>query len=596
MKDNRSFFAEITRRNVHRAAVFYAASAWLVVQVAADVFPVFGIPDAVVRWVIVLLTIGFPCAMLFSWFYEWTPTGIKKESEIDIAESITHLTGRKMDRYIVAVLMLVLVVLLADRLVTPPRAIKSDPSVAVLPLTNEGGNPENEYFSDGLTEELIAVLGQIPKLKVIGRNSSFRFKDSTTDSRTIGNLLGVAHLLEGRVRRFDQRIRIVVGLVRVADNRQLWGQTYDRAAGDIFAVQAEIAEAVAQALQLTMLDGDQRAAPQPARTVEAHNAFLQGHFFLERSSFEGWHRAIEYYDEAIRLDPDYALAYAERATATTWLATRNPPNVASLRAAARRDAERGIALDERLAEAHAALGLVRFYLDWNFAGAARELKRAEELAPNNPRSKYRLAQVQLFQGSVDDATALAIEAAELDPLSYSAHNVLARVLMAQGQHNAAEAQGRKAAELQPTAVASRRWQVIGAVLRGDAQTALREAALEGSQASATGPTQGFRKFEFALAHYADGNTAESDAALASLIANDSDSMAYQIAEVYAWRGDTDEAFQWLRRSYDSHDAGTLGMLADPLLRRLHDDPRFDDMLAELGLELPDSDSVLRSAP
>ena len=583
-----NFIAELKRRNVYRAAAFYAAGGWLLVQVATQVFPFFDIPNWAVRVVVVAVIVGFPFELVFSWFYEWTPEGLKRESEVDHSESIMRATGKKLDRWIIAVLSLAIVLLLADRFVLQRTdSAAPDKSIAVLPLLNESGDPGNEYFSDGLSEELIAALAQIGDLKVIGRSSSFRFKGRSEDTKTMGEKLGVAHLLEGTVRRQGERVRIVVGLINAADARQLWSQTYNRELKDIFAVQSEIAQAVADSLKVTLL-GSAVAVRRESSTenVEAHNAYLQGHFYLEHNSFDSWPKAIEFFDEAIRLDPDYALAYAERAQAWSWIASRNPPNVVAARAASRSDAEKGVALQPALAAAHAALGWVRFYVDWNFAEAVAELRRAEQLAPGNANSKALLSQVLLYMGQLQEGSALARQAVELDPLAYAARSNLARALIFDGRFKEGEAQAQKATELQPGALASRRWQVIGAVLRGDADTALREAGIETFQASERGPTQGFRHFELALAHSAHGVRADADAALAELLAQDRNSMGYQIAEVYAWRGETEAALEWLQRAYDSHDPGTLAMLVDPLLRGLRNDPRFAMLLGKLGLPAP----------
>lgn len=580
-----SLLGQMKRRHMFRAATLYAATVWLVLEVVTQIFPVFGLPATLVRGIVFVALAGFPIAMTVSWFYEWTAQGLRRESADGPSESIKLLTARMLDRAIIVVLSLAVVLLLVNRFVTHRDSLDlPQKSVAVLPLVNESGDPDNEYFSDGLSEELIASLSQIPGLKVIGRSSSFRFKGKDTDSRTIGAMLGVANLLEGTVRRQAERVRIVVGLVNAADGHQLWSHTYDRDAKDIFAVQSEIARAVADSLEVSLL-GDQPAlATEPAeRNVQAHNAYLQGHFHLERNSFESWPKAVAAYDEAIKLDRNYAIAYAERAEAWAWISTRNPPDVAQAQSNARRDAEKAVALEPNLAAAHASLGWVRFIVDWDYAGALTELRRAEQLAPSNARSRYQLSQVVLYMGQIDEAIALARQAVDLDPLAYSAHGILARALMAGGKIEEAEAQGRKSAQLQPAALGNRRWQVIGAVLRGDAETALREADQESSQASAFGPTQGFLHFERALALYASGDRLAADQALAVLEKEDYQSMAYQIAEVHAWRGESDAAFDWLQRSYDTRDAGTLGILIDPLLHRLRDDPRYLAMLGKMGL-------------
>ena len=371
----------------------------------------------------------------------------------------------------------------------------TDKSIAVLPLVNKSGDPNNEYFSDGLTEELISALVQIGELKVIGRNSSFRFKGGSADSKTIGEKLGVGTLLEGTVRKQSERVRIVVELVNAADGRELWSQTYDRELKDIFAVQSEIAQAVADSLKVTLLGSATKARLESStKSVAAHNAYLQGHFYLERYDFDSFPKAVAFFDEAIRLDPGYALAYAERGEAWSRIADRSPHDVTTARAAARSDAEKSVAIQPMLAEAHTALGWVRFYVDWNFADAVVEFRRAEQLSPGGARSKYLLSQVLLYMGRIQEASKLAQQAVELDPVGFQARNNLARALMVQGRLDEAQAQARKAAELHPGAVASHRWQATVAVLRGDGDTALREAESESSQGSSKGPTPGLSSF------------------------------------------------------------------------------------------------------
>jgi serine/threonine-protein kinase len=311
--------------------------------------------------------------------------------------------------------------------------------------------------------------------------------------------------------------------------------------------------------------------------VEAHNAYLQGHFYLLRRNVEDFRKAISYYDQAIQLDREYALAYAERAEAWTLLGdlTGQRPTAYPK---ARSDAEKAVAIAPTLAEARAALGFVRCFVDWNFAEGVTELKRAKELSPANPTANDLLARMIVYLGRFDEAERQARQAVELDPLSTVTQGNLARVLFYAGKLDEADAAARKAAELQPTASSNHRWQVLVAVQRHDGEAALREAQLE--------PDEGFRRFELALAHYARGDRPAADAALADLIAKAREGFAYQIAEVYAVRGEADKAFEWLQVSFDDRDAGMLGLLVDPLLRGLHDDPRYKSLLIRLGLPSP----------
>ncbi len=580
MSEKPSFFDELKRRNVLRAAAFYAASAWLLVQVATQVFPFFHIVEWVVRWIVVAVCIGFPFAMLFSWFYEWTPQGLQLESEIPPNESIARHTGRKLDRWIIAILGMAVVLLLADKLVlrqdaSTPTLAPDAKSIAVLPFLNESGDPKDEYFADGLSEELISALAQIGDLKVIGRSSSFRFKGKNEETRTIGEKLGVNTLLEGTVRKQADRVRIVAELVNAADGSEVWSQTFDRALKDVFAVQSEIARAVASSLKLTLLGPEKIGTHIATTNAPAHNAYLEGYFYFQRRTSEDYRRAINFFADAIRLDPDYALAYARSSEAWTWIADQSGVPHDEGWANARRDAEKAVAIDPNLAEAHAAFGWVLAFREWKFQEAVAELRRARELAPGSADANDILSRVLVYLGKYEEAEKFARRAVEIDPLDYNARNGLARVLYVEGKLDEAIAQGKKSAELQPTANSSHRWQSFAALLRGDTQLALHEAALE--------PSEGYRLTCLATARFTSGDRAGSDAALAELIAKDQNYATYQVAQVYAWQGDKEKAFEWLQMALDRHDTGLLSLLIDPMMKNLRDDPRYAEFLAKIGL-------------
>jgi TolB-like protein/Flp pilus assembly protein TadD len=580
MNEKPSFFAELKRRNVYKVAAAYAVVAWLLMQIASQIFPFFDIPNWVVRLVVLVLIIGFPIALTLAWAFEATPQGIKRTEAADAA-------GERSRGVVWIYIVLIAAVLSAGLFfvgrytagrATPQQseaATAAQKSIAVLPLINESGDPKDEYFSDGLSEELIAALAQISGLKVIGRSSSFRFKDRKEEPKAIGEKLGVSTILDGTVRKQGDRVRIVAALVNAADGIQLWTQTFDRQLKDIFTVQEEIARAVAQSLKVTLLGSDNAPAQASATdNTEAHNAYLEGHFYLVRRNVEDFRKAISYYDEAIQLDPNYALAYAERAEAWVFLGdlTGQRPTAYPK---ARSDAEKAVAIAPDLAEARAALGFVLCMAEWKFTEGLAELKRAKELSPTNPTANDLLARIIVYLGRIDEAERQARQAVELDPLSTVTQGNLARVLFYAGKLDEADAAARKAAELQPTGASTHRFQVFIAVQRGDGDMALREAQLE--------PDPGFRRFELALAHYVRGDRQAADAALADLIANAREGFAYQIAEVYALRGEKDKAFEWLQIALDDRDAGMLGLLVDPLLRGLRDDARYKNLLVKVGL-------------
>jgi serine/threonine-protein kinase len=581
--DPGNLFAELKRRNVYKVAVAYAVVAWLVIQAASILFPTFEMPSVAMKLLVFILAGGFIIALIVAWAFEMTPEGMKRTTEVssDELRTLPYWSKRKFVAFITSVAVVAVGLLAFQLLRSPNSSTASRPeskSIAVLPLLNESGDPKDEYFSDGLSEELIAALAQINELKVIGRSSSFRFKERKEDSKTIGEKLGVATLLEGTVRKQGDRVRIVAELVNASDGIELWTRTFDRELKDIFAVQQEIAAAVASSLKTTLLGPDQRPA-QTSRTpnAEAHNAYLLGHHHFQRRNIDDYRKAVGYFDEAIRLDPEYALAYAERSE--TW--TLIGDLVGESKTAwpkARSDAEKAVAVGPDLAEAHAALGWVRFFTEWKFAEGLAELKRAKELSSASPIANDLLARALVYVGDPDDAERQVRQSVEVDPLAAFPLNNLARILWYRGKLDEAEAAARKSAELQPSSASSRRWQVLVAVRRGDGEAALREAQLE--------PDESYRRFELAIAHQARGDRQAADAVLADLMGNNR-GLDYQVAQIYAFRGDKDKAFEWLQVSFDNHDTGMLALRVDPLLDTLRDDARFKALVTKMNFpEMP----------
>jgi TolB-like protein/lipoprotein NlpI len=572
-----NFFAELKRRNVYKVAVAYAVVAWLLIQAASILFPTFEAPPWVMKVLVAIVALGVPVALIIAWAFEATPEGIKRTEDVDPA-AVSRAPKKNAWIYVVVIGAILSIGLFflgrysaksgSPRLENVAISTKS---IAVLPLLNESGDPKDEYFSDGLSEELISALAQIRELKVIGRSSSFRFKERKEEPKSIGEKLGVSTLLEGTVRKQGDRVRIVAELINAADGIELWSRTFDRELKDIFAVQQEIAAAVASSLKATLLGTDQRSSANP-KTAEAHNAYLQGHYYFQRRNLEDYRKAVGHYDEAIRLDPNYALAYAERSEAWTLIGDLTGEGKTAW-PKARMDAEKAVAIAPALAEAHAALGWVRFFTEWRFAEGLSELNRAKELSPANPTANDLLARVIVYLGKLDEAEKQGRQAVELDPLASAPQNNLARILWFQGKLDEADAVARKSAELQPNSASSRRWQVLVAIQRKDSETALREAQSE--------PDESYRRFELAVAQVARGDRTAADAALADLIAHNQ-GLDYQVAQVYAMRGEKEKTFEWLQIAFDHHDTGMLALLVDPLLNSLRDDPRFKALVAKMN--------------
>jgi TolB-like protein/Tfp pilus assembly protein PilF len=579
-----SFFAELKRRNVLRAGALYIGAAWALSQGLAQLLPVFDIPNWVTRWFVIATVIGFPFALLFSWFYEFTPEGLKRESEIDPADSITQHTGKKLDRWIIAVLALAVVLLLTNQFVlhkdTNEVASAPDKSIAVLPLTNESGDKDQQYFSDGLSENFIVALSQFSGLKVIGRNSAFQFRDSKDDSKTIGAKLDVATLLEGSVQRAGDAVRISAELIRVVDGSTIWTQSYDRPYKDLFALQDEITQSVAGALKTKLLTNDTAATQTdrpPSGNLDAYSAYLQGKFFFARGSEADLRKAIEQYATATRLDPRYALAWAASSHAGIWLAGAFLAGAEGQRvnAQARQAANTALMLEPNLAAAHSAHGEVLSAVDFDWNGAEAEFRRALQLAPNNNEAMENLGILLAERGRPEQAIELTRRSLATDPLRTTGYLLLCRYLASLGRLDEAEQAIRKAIELQPASGIFNATLVEIEIQRGDANAALAtaERTLPGI----------WQDYALAMARQIGNDRAAANAALELTIDKHADGMAFQIAEIQALRRDPDQTFAWLDRAWTNRDPGIQFLLVNPFILRYRDDPRFAAFCNKIGL-------------
>jgi serine/threonine protein kinase/Tfp pilus assembly protein PilF len=445
------------------------------------------------------------------------------------------------------------------------------PSIAVLPFTDLSPGKDQEYFSDGLAEELLNSLAKIQGLHVAARTSAFQFKGKNEDLRVIGQKLNVATVLEGSVRKQGTRVRITAQLIQVSDGFHLWSEAYDRNLTDIFAVQEDIANAVAGSLRVTLLG--ERAPSSRGTNIEAYNAYLQGKYFFARYDQEDVDKAISCYEQAVRLDPNYALAWASLAEARSFRATSYGP-IDGFRMA-RQAAERALALDANLAEAHAMMGWIKREYEWDWAGAGTSFQRALALAPGNAMTIRETANLAATLGNFEQALILGRRAVELDPLNGRAYEGLVFHLYYSGRLDDAAEAAKKALDLNldvPTLHTLLSWVYLA---QSRPQEALAEARRE------TDP--GFHQQGLALAYYALGNKKESDTELTESIAQFQAEGAFQIAEVYAYRGETDRAFEWLNRAYAQHDSGFSIMKGDPLLKNLEPDPRYNALLRRLHL-------------
>jgi serine/threonine-protein kinase len=582
--DVQKFFAELKRRNVYKVAIAYAVVGWLLIQIATQVFPFFEIPNWGVRLMVLIIAFGFPIALILAWAFELTPEGLKRTEFAD--ELPTKTPRNRAWIYVVTIGGAISIGLffLGRYTATSKQSGSVEApakSIAVLPLVNTSGDPGNDYFSDGLSEELIAVLAKIPGLKIIGRSSSFLFKGKSDDSRAIGEKLGVTNLLEGSVRKQGDRVRIVAELINAADGRALWSETYDRELKDVFAVQSEIATAVTDQLKIKLLGAPAKSDAAPSNdNLAAYNALQQGTFYFRLSTEEGTRKATEFYGEAIRLDPRYALAYAQlsaawRQLAATWLAGAEANEAY---AKARNAAQTALSLAPNLAAGHEALGFVLVTPDLDFAAAEAEFRKAEKLAPADAGPKFALSFLFAAQGRLAEAENIMRQTLALDPLGVTRYLNLARILIAGGRYDEAEAALRKAIELQPAAARLHAYLTTLDVIRGDAAAALQDAQLE--------PKGFWRDYALALALQIQNDRGAADAALQKLIDENAVSGPFQIATVYGLRKEPDKMFDWLERAYTEHDPGLTQLLGTPFILNYRDDPRFAALCQKLKVQVP----------
>ena len=451
-------------------------------------------------------------------------------------------------------------------------------SIAVLPFADLSPSKDQEYFSDGLSEELINELAKAPGLRVVARSSAFQFKGKNEDLRSVGHKLGVSNILEGSVRREGDRIRISAELIKADDGFQLWSETYDRKIDDIFAIQDEIARSTTAALQLKLLGPRDAKATSTERSAnaQAYEAYLLARYFTTRGRDKAdLDNALSYAEQATKLDVKYGSAWALRSYILDTRGDVGLMEPATAFLMAREDAERAIELDSNGAAGYLALAWAQINRDWNWEGAELSLNKAAELEPGSASILRYRSFLSHSLGRLDEAIKLHEQAITLDPLLASSHSYLAFLLFSAGEYKKAEASAQKALELNPQKTYDHftRGEIL--LAQGQALQSLAEMEQE--------PAAIWRLTGQALAYHALGRSQESDAALTQLVKEHQQTMAYQIAEVYASRGESDKTFEWLNRAYQQRDSGLRNMKIDPLLKSLRRDPRYIELLKKMRL-------------
>ena len=475
----------------------------------------------------------------------------------------------------------------ADRTATPLTPFdKSVPSIAVLPFENMSEEAANEYFADGITEELINVLSKVRGLRVTSHASAFSFKGSRIDIPSVAGKLNVATILEGSVRKAGKRVRITAQLVEVATDSHLWSDTYDRDLEDIFAVQDDIAQAVVTQLRWALL-GEKRgssasafvkaevrdAARGQSANAEAYRLYLQGRSLVSRRTQAGVAAAIEYFRQAVDLDPKYALAWAAMARAMAIEAGIGWARYEEGFDHAREAANRALSLEPDLAEGHAALGLIRSGYDWDWSGADQSMQRALDLAPGNAEVLLAAAEVASTLDHLDEAVTLCQRAIAVDPLNVQAHRNLGKFRVFAGLLDQAEVALAKALDLNP--LGGMIYSSLGRIYLD--QGRLAEALLAFEKES----HDGFRLLGLSMAYHALGRLAPSSAALEQL--GELPVHAFLNAQANAYCGNVDQAFEWLERAYAQHNPGLSQLKLQPALRSLYGDSRWPAFVKKVGL-------------
>jgi len=565
----------LRNRKVAQWGLAYVAGAWGFLQGLGYASDTFGWPGQIRQVVTLALLIGLPLVLVLAWYHGDRGQQRVSGAELTIITLLFVLGGGifwmyERDDESRAV---------ADAVgVAGTPVVATANSVAVLPFVDMSQGKDQEYFADGLAEELLNLLARIPELRVIGRTSSFQFKGKNEDLRLIAAKLGVAQLLEGSVRKSGNQVRITAQLIEAANGSHLWSETYERDLGDIFAVQDEIAGAVVAALKIKLLPAqkDTSAVYRTANT-EAYNQYLLGRQFFNRTNMEDFRRAVAAYQRAIALDPKYAAAYAGLAVAENELSHDSGNTLAEVLAGQRRAlaaADRAIAIDPALSEGYAARGFLRFTINWDWAGAEADLSRAFALDPGSYRTYTCYACFLASLGRLQEALAINKKATELDPLSADTWFRRSIQLNASGQFMEARKAATRALEISPEHGIARFNLGVTSLLEGNPTAAVAEF----KQAS-----KGRREAGVAMAERDLGHVKESQKALDELVGGYALTNAYQIAEVYAWRGERDAAFSWLGRAYTQHDGTLVQIKFDPLLAKLRDDPRYAAMVKKMGL-------------
>jgi TolB-like protein/Flp pilus assembly protein TadD len=577
-----NFFAEVKRRNVYKVAIAYIFAGWALSQGIAQVFPVFDVPNWVIRTIVVMIILGLPVALVLAWMFELTPQGIKRTETADAMPEATR-KRKYVWIYVVVIGAAISIGLFflgrysAGNTTASPAGI-TNKSIAVLPFDNLSRDPDNAYFCEGVQDEILTRLAKVADLKVISRTSTQHFKSTPENLPQIAKQLGVAHILEGSVQKASDRVRVNVQLINALTDAHLWADTYDRKLTDIFAVESEIAKTIAETLQARLTGSEKSSiAKTPTVNPEAYELYLKGKFFAEKRTGADLRKSIEYYDQAIAKDPNYPLAYVGLANSHLLLSVYGALSPKEAASPAKAALKKALELDDSLAEAHASSGLLAT-LELDLNRAISELERAIQLNPNNATSHHWIALPLMTMGQFDRGVAEAKRAIELDPLSLIINADLCWVYFNGRRFDEAEAQARKTLEMDPRFYVAHFY--LGEALQF--QGKLTDAIAE-FQKSVELNNDPFSLAMLGQAYARQGKTDEARKILARLReqAKSQYISPYALAVVLTASGDKARAIDELEHGYDDGGFYISLIKVDPLFDDLRGDPRYEALVQKV---------------
>jgi TolB-like protein/lipoprotein NlpI len=585
-----SFFNELKRRNVLRVGAAYIVTGWLVIQVVETIFPAFGFSDAAVRIVVITFAIGLIPALIFSWAYEITPEGLRKEKDVGDVASFTHSTGKKLDRIIMVVLALALGYFAFDKFVLSQSREASiadsarqqgrtevlvesygDQSIAVLPFVDMSPQGDQEYFSDGISEELLNLLAKIPQLRVISRSSAFSYKGKDIRLAEVARELNVAHILEGSVRKAGNQVRITAQLIEARSDTHLWSETYDRPLDDIFAVQDDISAKIVEQLKIKLLG----IAPSAQKTdTAAYSLFLRARYLRRQNSEDSMEEAMKLFEQVLEIDPSYLPAVDDLITVYINQAHTGYRPFKDGYELARKLTLEGMEMDPEFARMYIQLGWIQMFFDSDMTAAAKSYQRGLELDSTNNASLGDTSSFLMLLGRLEESMTLHEFTNKRDPVHPVGNANAGQGYARLGRFKEAVAKYRKTLELSPEYHSIHYYLSMALLGIGEHDAALAELELE--------PLPALQLAGRAVVYYAMGNSLESDQTLQLLIDDYAEDWSYFVALVFAYRGELDEAFKWIDIALEKGSSDVGEIHVDIWFSNLHQDPRWTKLLESLG--------------